>query len=53
MLRNSRETYVMIDQQNERFPLLGGKLETFGYALREKSARLGMRACTDRAARVV
>src|SRR5437773_12328558 len=34
----------MIDKQNERLSLLGGKLKPFGHALREKSARFRMRA---------
>ena len=39
---------MMVHQQNERFPLLGRKLETFGHALREKSACFGMGARADR-----
>jgi len=53
LLRGVGECDVMIDQKNQRFPLLGRELKTFGYALREKSARFGMRAGTDRSAGVM
>src|SRR5439155_4463802 len=32
----------MIDEKDERLPLLGRKLKTFGHTLREKSARFRM-----------
>ena len=43
----------MIDKQNERFSLLGGKLKPFGHTLREKSARFRMRARSNGATGVV
>src|SRR5581483_149924 len=43
----------MIDQENQGFPLVGGKLESFRDALRKQRARFRVRAGADGSSRVV